>query len=234
MTTSQLRKAMGAGVVFVVALVAGVLFTFGNSPETKSSDTAATAAHKWLEYLASSSHRTGLIIGAYLLVVAAIAFVWFSTGLREWFAPDVATGRVMSGLGLLGAGALALAAMTGGVEVAGGIAFGNEPLPAEGEAVRIVAGMFFPLVFVVFGLASAALIGLVALLAQRERRAPGWVGYTAWIGALGALTGVFFFPFLIALLWYLAVAIVGLLGAAWTGRERDSGFAAAPEERVTT
>lgn len=234
MNANQMRRSMGAGIVFFLAFVVGVLFVFGNSPETKSSETSAMAAHKWVEYLSSSSHRTGLIVGAYLLVIAAIAFVWFSTGLREWLAPDVATGRIMSGLGLLGAGAIAVAAMTSGVEMAGGIVFGNEHVPANGEAVRTVASMFFPLIFVVFGLASAALIGLVAVVSRRERRGPSWLGYTAWIGALGALTGVFFFPFLIALLWYLASAIAGLLNAASLDRERDSSFTGAPGSGVTT
>jgi hypothetical protein len=139
----------------------------------------------------------------------------------------------MSALGVLGAGAIAVAAMTGGVEVAGGIAFGNEALPVNGDALRLVADMFFPLIFVVFGLVSAALIGLVAFLSLRERRAPAWLGYTAWLGALGALVGVFFFPFVIALLWYLAIAIAGLAGAASTLGGADSEVGTAPRAQPT-
>lgn len=213
MNESQRRRAMGAGVAFVVLFVAGVMFTFGNSPEGKSSETSVQAAHKWLEYLSSSSHRTGLIVGAYLLVLAAIAFVWFSAGLREWLSPDSGTGRVMMGLGVLGASAIGVGALTGGAGVAGSVAFGNESLPVSGDAIRVLAYTFFPLLFVVFGLTSAALIGTVAVLAMREDRVPRWIAYTAWLGVLGAVTGVIFFPFIVALLWYLAVAIAGLTGS---------------------
>jgi hypothetical protein len=226
---SQLRRAMGAGVAFVVLFVAGVLVTFGNSPEGKSSETSLQAAHKWLEYLSSSSHRTGLIVGAYLLVLAAIAFVWFSAGLRSWLSPDSGTGRVMTGVGVLGASAIGVASMTGGAGVAGGVAFGNEALPVSGDAVRAMSDVFFPLLFVVFGLASAALIGTVAVLAMREDRVPRWIAYSAWLGALGALTGVFFFPFVVALLWYLAVAVAGLAGALGAEAPRgEAGPVASP------
>jgi hypothetical protein len=217
---SQRRRAMGAGIAFVVLFVAGVIVTFGNSPESKSSDTPLRAAHRWLEYLSSSGHRTGLIVGAYLLILAAIAFVWFANGLRDWLAPDAATGRMMSSLGVLGASAIAIASLVGGAGVAGGIAFGNEPLPISGDAVRVLAEIFFPLLFVVFGLVSVALIAIVAVLSPRDGRAPGWVAYTAWLGALGALFGVFFFPMIVALLWYLAVAIAGFGGAAGTREVR--------------
>lgn len=214
MNATKQRPAMIAGIVFVILFVAGVIATFSSSPETKSSDTPATAAHKWLESISSSSHRTGLIIGAYLLILAAIAFVWFSNGLREWFAADSSTGRVISGLGVMGASTIGVASMVGGAGIAGAVAFANEALPISGDAVRVLSDTFFPLLFVVFGLVSAALIGTIASLIMREGRAPRWLGYAAWLGALGALTGVFFFPFIVALLCYLAIAIAGLRGVA--------------------
>lgn len=214
MNASQLRRSMWAGIVFVALFIAGVIVTFGNSPNIKSSDTAATAAQKWLTHLSSSSHRTGLIIGAYLLIIAAIAFLWFSLGLRAWLTGDSPVGRFISGLGVLGAGAIAFGGMFGGAWIAGAIAFGNEPLPLSGEGVRLISDLFFPFLFVIFGLISAVLIVTAAVTVLREGRAPGWIAHTGWIGALGALVGVTFFPFVLALLWYLAVAIAGLAGAS--------------------
>ncbi len=116
--------------------------------------------------------------------------------------------------------------MVDGGAIAGAIAFGNEPVPLNGETTRIVADMFFPLLFVVFGLVSAALIATVAVLALRDESVPRWIGYTGWIGALGALTGVFFIPFVVALLWYLAIAIAGLTRASTApGLPADAGIA---------
>jgi uncharacterized membrane protein YhaH (DUF805 family) len=209
MNAQQVRRAMIAGVVFVGLFVAGVLVTFANSPEIKSTDTAASAAQKWLGEISDSGHRAGLIVGAYLLIIAAIAFVWFCSGLREWLGSSAGVGRAISSLGVLGAGAITVAAITGGAGIAGSITFGKDPVPQSGDAIRVVAEFFFPFLFVVFGLVSAALIATIATSAMRDRALPRWLAYLAWIGVLGALGGVVFIPFVLPLLWYLAVAIAG-------------------------
>jgi hypothetical protein len=41
-----------------------------------------------------------------------------------------------------------------------------------------------------------------------------WAAYTGWIAVLGSVAGVFFLPFVLPLLWYLAVSIVGLTRAS--------------------
>src|SRR5438445_3333240 len=134
MSAAQQRRAMGAGIAFVALFVAGVIVTFGDTPEIKSSDTAATAAQKWVGELSSSNHRVGIIIGAYLLILAAIAFVWFCSGLREWLVPSAGAGRAISNLGVLGAGAISVAALVGGAGIAGAVEFGENPLP-NGDAI---------------------------------------------------------------------------------------------------
>jgi hypothetical protein len=152
-------------------------------------------------------------VSAYLLILAALAFVWFTIGLRGWLAPDPSAGRLISGLGVLGAAAMAAAAMAG-ASVAGAVSFGNEPVPLNGDAIRVVMGVFFPFLFVVFGLVSAALIATVAVAVMRARILPRWVAYTGWIAVLGGVAGVVFLPFVLPLLWYLAVSILGLTRAS--------------------
>jgi hypothetical protein len=214
MKSGQLRRAMAAGIAFVVLFVAGVILNFSNSPEPKSGETSAAVAQKWVGYLASSGNRTTLIVSAYLLILAGLAFVWFTIGLRAWLAPDAPAGRVISHLGVLGAGAMATAAMAG-ASVAGAVSFGsNEPVPVDGDVIRVVMNLFFPFLFVVFGLVSAALIATVALTVTRTSVLPRWVTYTAWIAVLGSLLGVAFLPFLLPLLWYLVLGIVGLRRAS--------------------
>jgi hypothetical protein len=213
MKSGELRRAMAAGIAFVVLFLAGVLLNFGDTPNIKSSDTNAVAAQKWVTELSSSGHRTGLIVSAYLLILAGLAFIWFTTGLRAWLAPDLARGPIITSLGVLGAGAMAAAAMADAV-VAGGVAFGNQPLPQNGDAIRLVMEPFFPFLFVVFGIVSAALIATVAVTVMRTGILPRWVAYTGWIAVLGSLAGVVFLPFVLALLWYLALGIVGLTRAS--------------------
>lgn len=214
MKSGPLRRAMAAGIAFVVLFVAGVFLNFSNSPEPKSGETSAAVAQKWVSYLSSSSNRTTLIVSAYLLVLAGLAFVWFTIGLRAWLAADAPAGRIISNLGVLGGGAMAAAAMVG-ASVAGAVAFGNnEPVPMDGDVIRVTMNLFYPFLFVVFGLVSAALIATVALTVKRTSVLPSWVTYTAWLAVLGSVLGVAFFPFVLALLWYLVVGIVGLTRAS--------------------
>lgn len=214
MKPGQLRRAMAAGIAFVVLFVVGVILNFSNAPETKSSETSAAVAQKWVTELSSSSHRTSLLVSGYLLIIAAIAFVWFTIGLRAWLAPDATVGRLISSLGVLGGGAIAAAAMAG-TSVAGAVAFGNEAVPQSGDTIRIVMGLFYPFLTVVFGLVTAALIATVALTARRgSGTLPRWVAYAGWIGVLGAVAGVFGPPFLLPLVWFLVVGVVGLTRAS--------------------
>lgn len=202
----QQRRSMAAGVVFVVLFVAGTLVSEGNAPTIGSNDSAAVAAGKYVAVLSSSGHRVGLLIGGYLLILAALAFIWFTAGLRARLAPTL--GHLVSGLGVLGAAAITTAAMTSAA-IAGGVSFGGEPVPRDGETVRAVMDLTFPLLFVVFGLVSAALIAAVAISAKRADL-PSWVLYSGWVAVIGCVFAVVFIPMVLPLLWYLAVAITGL------------------------
>jgi hypothetical protein len=209
MSAAAQRRAMAAGVAFVVLFIAGVIVNFSNTPEIKSSDTAATASRKWVIELSSSGHRVGIIISAYLLMLAALALVWFCIGLGGWLTTSQKAGRAIAGLGVLGASAIAVASLLGGAGIAGAVEFGESPLPQNGEAIRVVAELFFPFLFVVFGLASAAIIATLTVAAARTQSLPRWLVYAGWVAVLGSILGVIFFPLILPLLWYLIVAIVG-------------------------
>jgi hypothetical protein len=207
-TRTQVRRSMIAGIGFVVLFVVGVFVTFGNSPDVKSKDSAATVATKYVTNLSSSSHRTGILIGAYLIVVAALLFVWFAHGLRAHLAPGPAA-RIVTSLAVIAASAMMAAAMASAAW-AGDVSFGGDPVPRNGDAITAVANLFFPLLFVVFALTSAAIIGIVAVGARRSGL-PAWLFFTAWLAVLGAIFAVIFLPMVLPLLWYLAVAITLIL-----------------------
>jgi hypothetical protein len=209
MSTGPQRRAMLAGVLFVVFFVVGVFLNFGNTPEIKSTDTAATAAQKWLTEMSTSEHRVGVIISAYLLIIAAIAFIWFCDGLRGWLALEPTWGRAVTGLGVLGAAAIGVGALLGGAGFAGAVEFGESPLPQSGDTMRVMAELFFPMLFVLFGLASACIIGTLSTAVARTGALPRWVAYTGYVAALGAIAGVLFTPFILPLLWFLIVAVLG-------------------------
>ena len=199
---------MGAGIAFVVLFVFGTFASLG--PEIKEHDTPAAAAKKYLDYVSTSGHRAGLVVGAYALILAAIAFIWFTQGVRRWGGETIVGGFV-GALGVLAGSAMLAAGMTAAV-VAGGVEMGNSPGPSSsgGEAVRWVMSMTYPFLFVCVGLVSAAIIGAISIGGRRAGVLPNWLAYAGILGVLGGVFGVIFLPMALVLLWYLALAIVGL------------------------
>lgn len=209
MNVAAYRRAMGAGIVFVVFGVVGTMMMLTNSPEISSSDSRAAAAQKFVRGLSDSGHRAGLVASAFLLVLAGLAFIWFTLGLRERLGDRSMGGRLVGGFGVFGAVALAAAGMCA-AGTAGGMAFDNEPLPLSGDAIRAVLDLSFPFVFVVFALASAALIGVVTAATLGGHSWPTWVGWFGVLGVIGSILGVMFVPFVVPMVWYLAVAVAGV------------------------
>ena len=206
MTVEQFRRAMAAGVAFVVLIVAGVVIAYDNTPNIKRHDSDAVAAAKYVHKLSSSSNRTGIIVGAYLMILAALAFVWFTQGLRMR-AGSVAAGRLVSALGIFGAVAVAASAMFI-ANVAGAVSFGHEKVP-NGDVIRVMMDLSFPFIGVVFALASAAIIATI-LVTGRGAGLPAWITVGGWLGVLGGIFAVIFLPIVLPLIWFLIVAIFGL------------------------
>jgi hypothetical protein len=211
MSAATKRGANVAGIVFVVVYVVGVLMAL-DAPDVGGLS-SAQADQKILTYLSTTNHRVEHVVGAYLLVVAAVAFVWFCLGLRARFealAPgDATAGRLVAALSAVGATLMIAAGMTSAV-VAGDVSGGGNPLPVDGDAARVVMSPTYPLLFVAFALIAAALIATASVVTLRSGALPRWLGYTGWLAVLGGIVSVAFIPFALPLLWFLAVAIVGL------------------------
>lgn len=218
-SVTEIRRAMAAGVAFVILFVVGVFEFFGNAPSIHKHESDAVAAAKYVAKLSSSGHRTGLLVAAYLFILAGLAFVWFALGLQARLTSTMA-GRFVSALGVLGAAAMAAAAMAI-AGVAGAVTFGHQPVPQDGDTMRVVMDLAFPFLFVVFGLVAAALIATIAV-AGRGSGFAGWQVNLAWLGALGALLGVIFLPMVLALLWFLAIAVSGTTSPAGSSPEPAS------------
>jgi hypothetical protein len=211
MTTGELRRSMAAGIAFVVLFVVGTFASFG--PNIKKHDTPDGAAMKYLDYVSKHGNRVGLIVSAYVLILAGIALIWFTQGLRRWGGETIIGGFV-GALGVLGAAAMSAAGMAAAV-VAGSVSLGDTPLPSKsgGDAVRVVMDLTYPFLFVVFGLVAAAIVAATAIGGLRAGLVPRWLAYLAFLAVLGGAFAVFFLPMALPLLWILALAIVGLTRA---------------------
>src|SRR3979490_3351368 len=111
------RAGAWMGIAFVVLFVVGFI-AFPTPNENK--DTA-----KWERWWTDSGHRAGAIIGAYLMVLGLLAFVWFMWSLNQRLRDR---GGAMITFGTLFA-ALAMISALVRASIAGSKQFGDVPVP---------------------------------------------------------------------------------------------------------
>jgi len=217
------RVGLWAGVAFVVLFVAGfMIFTTPNTTSNRAGNVA-----KWAAWWTDSSHRTMAIIGAYLMVLGALAFVWFASSLQQRLR-DRSEGTMMLGFAWLFA-ALALTAALIRAAIPGGWVFGRLTIPGGdlaaqldniGQAVLLVAG----------ALSAGAFIASACHAARRSVVFPAWLTAAGYVVAVLQVAGALFFPFALFPLWVLVASIVLLM--------RDAKFRAGsmaeghPERRL--
>src|ERR1700748_1277178 len=124
MSARSYRAAMISGAVFAILLFVGTGQIYGNTPDTSKSDSADTIASRYVAWLADSGHRNMVVVGAVMMVLAAIALLWFAAAMANGRG---AAGSPMFGFAILAAVGVAGAAV-GPLAVVGGHAFGDEPL----------------------------------------------------------------------------------------------------------
>ncbi len=210
--TQQRRGRLGPwmGIAFVVLFVAG--FIVFSTPNTSSNSASNTA--KWAAWWNDGSHRTMAIIGAYLMVVGVLAFVWFACSLQQRLHDSADGARMVAFASLFAAMALTSALIRAAIP--GGKAFGQLGLPGGdlpsqldniGQAILLVAG----------ALAAGAFVASACYAARRSVLFPDWLTIAGYVVAVLQLGAALFFPFALFPLWVLVASIVLLV--------RDARFA---------
>ena len=212
------RWPMVAGIAFAVLTFVGMMLQFSGLPDYDGSkDSRAVIAQKVHDALANSGHRADVLVGAYLLAVAGICLLAFVAGLRDRLLashPDrTAAATLVTGCGVLGAAALTIDGALN-ASVPGAIAFGHDPVPtaAAAPSLQYVTQLGIPLLFLVFGLAMAALVATMTVAAAQGAVLPRWLAYAGWLAVLGGVLSAPAGPLVLALplLWALVVGILGL------------------------
>src|SRR4029453_4204821 len=102
------RWAPLGGIIFVVLMVVGTTFVADvPDPDAPQQQLAS--------YLADSGNHTRNIVGAYLWVVGALAFLWFVTGLRSVLRGAEGGTGALSNLVFCAGGAFAAVGMVSAV-----------------------------------------------------------------------------------------------------------------------
>jgi hypothetical protein len=170
----------------------------------------------------SSGHRPVVVAGLYVGIAAAVALLGVVLHLRRVVAPGVREVLVLAG------GGVAVVALPIGLAVSSAVPVGL--MIGGGQAIdpRVTymfsqAGMavVFGVAFTGTGLALAAAAGSLS----------GWLRVATYVGAVGGLASLAFFPSLLLLLWGL-VAGVALLRAA-PGTEPADASGAVPAQTRT-
>jgi heme/copper-type cytochrome/quinol oxidase subunit 2 len=203
--SNEQSDRMGAwmGIAFVVLFVVGFI-VFPTPSSNKAKDTA-----KWLAWWNDSGHRTAAIIGAYLIVLGVLAFVWFAWNLRQRLQDrdrphDL--GGLMFTFGSLFAG-IALVSTLVRASIAGAKQFGKTPIPA-GDFARQFDQIGFGLLLVAGALCAGVFVAVASFLARRSGALPGWLTTAGYVVAVLQLAASLFFPFILFPLWVLIASIV--------------------------
>jgi hypothetical protein len=210
--TGTARRHMGwAGIVFAVLYVVGVLMA-SSQPETDDiNDNPVRLTKAFRDYYSDSGHRTTIIIGAFVLLAATLAFIVFASELRNRLADAGAanTGR------LAFAGSIMFAAVTAAGAIAlvwipGTKEFGDFAVPV-GDINYMAAQLGFGLVLLAGGAAAALTLVSSGLGAARRGALPKWLAWAGVvIGVLVFFIGGLFIPMALFVLWVLVTAIVML------------------------
>lgn len=197
-----------AGIVFVVLLFVGVNLAVADLP---SADDSLT---KIANFYNDGGKRAQVIIGAYLLWLACLFFIWFLASVRtRLLAVEGVPGRLTSiafGGGLVFVAMLAVAAACF-ASVAGDITFGGEKFVSP-DAARFIPEIGYPILLIGGMFAAIAMIDAVSILILRTGMLPRWIGWFGFFTAVVLLGAVYFLPLIAFVLWVLFVSIAMLRG----------------------
>jgi hypothetical protein len=197
------RVGAWMGIAFVVLFVVGFI-VFPTPSSNKAKDTA-----KWQAWWNDSGHRTAAVIGAYLMVLGVLAFVWFAWSLRARLQDRDRLGD-LGGLMFTFASLFAGIAMVSGLvraSIPGAKQFGSTPVPA-GDFARQFDQIGFGLLLVAGALCAGAFVAVASLLARRSATLPGWLTTAGYVVAVLQLVAAFFLPFILFPLWVLVASIL--------------------------
>jgi hypothetical protein len=209
-TRSGLRWGGISGIVFVVLFVVAFLMTT-DTPDGNASN------REWLKYFRDSGNRRMQVIGALVFAVAVLAFLLFLGVLRERIRNASAGGEWIAttafASGIVFVAMVAVFAL-GQASVAAGVQFGDSPVPRDADIMRTFTSLGFG-AMLVFGAASAGLLVITTSVAGgRVGLISRWLAVTGYVvGVIVIVGGLIFFPFVLFVLWVLAVSIVMLRGS---------------------
>jgi Domain of unknown function (DUF4386) len=216
------RWAPLAGIIFVVLMFVGTYFV-ADVPDPDA------AQQQLAGYLADSGNHTRNLIGAYMWVLGALAFLWFATHLRSVLR------RAEGGVGTLsnlafGAGViystLMMASAVAFAAVAYAVAF-RDATVSDPDFVKVLPQMAWMILLLGAGFAGLLLVLTASIVSLRTGVLPRWLAWLGIVMAILLLFDVLYVNIVPLLVWVLAASIVLLMR-----RGETATAAASSRERV--
>ena len=191
------------GIAFVILAVVGFGLLNGGMPSTDA------PARDWISFYSDSGNRAQVLVGAYVMTVAGLAFLWFLAGLRgrllEVDRGSSALSWLVAGSGLIFV-AMLMAGTIAMASVAGSITFGNSPVPPA-DFGRQLSQLGFGLVLLASAFFAALFVAATSYLALETGAFARWLAIVGFIVAVVLLFSALLIPMIVYLLWVLAVSI---------------------------
>lgn len=193
-----------SGVAFVVLFVAAL----------GASDGPGDTPREVTAYYAESGNRSREFLAFFLVVGAALAFLWFLGALRAVLVRAETEPSRWTALGF-GAGvtSAALLLVAAAVAVAAAGAAGDDRFRLDPDTWNVASNASYALL--VCSVMTAGLLVLAtSIVGLRTQVLPRWTALAGFLVAPVLLFAVFFFPLFVWLGWMLAVSVVLLLRTA--------------------
>jgi hypothetical protein len=201
------RLGAVSGIVFAVLFVLGILLPgLPNSDEPEA----------FSDFYANGGDRAMVVVSAYLLIFAGIAFLAFAAnlyrGMREAEGDSGSLATVALGAGIVFVTMLYSGAASW-ANVPAGIEFGGEAQPANeipiwfnqlGFGQIMAPGMF----------AAITVIVCTSILVLRTAVLPRWLAWTGFVCAPVLVLGVVFLPMIALPIWTVATGVAMLKSPA--------------------
>jgi hypothetical protein len=192
-TNTFLRWAPVSGIVFVVLMVVGSML-IGDVPSPDASTKQVAA------YLTDDGNHTRNLVGAYMWVVGALAFLWFLMRLRNDLRRAEGAPGVLSNLAFSAGIAFAAVWMVSAATFASvAYATGVRSAPVTSpDLVRVLPPMGRLILLLGGGFSGLLLLLATAALILRTAVYPKWLGWLAIVAAIVLLFDLVYltiFPF---------------------------------------
>ncbi|MGH2995933.1 MAG: hypothetical protein ACRDON_06145 [Gaiellaceae bacterium] len=199
------RWAPLSGIAYVVLL----LVAFGIAGDGAGDEPGDVRA-----YYADAANRDREILVFFLLVAAALAFVWFLGMLRGALVRAEGEPARWTALGFgAGTASATLLLASASLFVAPGAAATQEEFPLDPATANMFSNAGYALL-VGSVMVAALLVVAASIVALRTALLPRWSALSGFLVAAAQLFAIFFFPIFVWLGWVLAVSAILILRSA--------------------